>query len=159
MVNDIDRLRGHSQLRHERVKRDHLFLFETGLRNEIVELNAEHDLALSRQLRAQLLRHRRQILLLVKRLPEKLAQLGINGLGIVVTQKSKTRVDFLLQQNAVGLGKARQHLDEQRQQVRPFRNTARLAQGAPHQAPALAPHAIRERRYLLHRAVQLFRDR
>ena len=159
LVNDVDRLRRHAELRHKRIKRDHLFLFQPGLRNEIVKLDAEHDFALGRQLHAQLLRHRRQILLLVKRLPEKLAELGINGFGIIVPQKSKTRVNFFFQQDAVGFGKTRQHLDQHRQQVRTFRNAARLAQRAPHQAPALPPHAIRERRYLLHRAIQFFRDR
>ena len=93
------------------------------------------------------------------RSPEKLAQLGVNGFRVIVPQKSEAGVDFLFQQNAVGFGKTRQHLDQHRQQVRTFRNAARLAQRAPHQAPALPPHAIRERRYLLHRAIQFFRDR
>ena len=102
LINDINRLRGHAELRHERIKGNDLFLFQSGLRNQIVKLNAEHDLALGRELRAQLLRHRRQILLLVKRLPEKLAQLGINRFRIIVAQKSQTRVDLFFQQNAVG---------------------------------------------------------
>jgi hypothetical protein len=127
LINDIDRLGGHAELRHERIKGDDLFLFQSGLRNEIVKLDAEHDLALGRQLRAQLLRHRRQILLLVKGLPEKLTQLRINGFRIIVSQKTKARVYFLFQQHAVGFRKTGQHLDKQRKQVWTFRNAARFA--------------------------------
>jgi len=46
LINDVDRLRRHPELRHERVKRDDLFLFQPRLGNQIVELHAEHDLAL-----------------------------------------------------------------------------------------------------------------
>ena len=131
MINNIDRLRRHAELRHEGVKRDDLLLLQSGLRNQIVKLNAEHDFAFRAQLRGELLRHRGEILLLVKRLPEKFAQLRVNRFRIIVTQKAKARVDFFLEQNAVGFGKTGQHLDEKRKQVRSFRNTARFAQSAP----------------------------
>ena len=158
LINDVDRLRRHPEQGHERIKRDDLFLLQSRLGDQIVKLNAEHDFALGAQLGAELLRHRCQVLLFVKRLTEELAQLGVNGFGIIVAQKPETRIDFFLEQNAIRFRETRQHLNEQRQQVRTLRNAPRFAQGAPHQTPALAPHAICERRHFLHRAVKFFRD-
>ena len=70
LINDVDRLGCHAHLRHERIERHDLFLLQTGLRNQVVQLNSEHDLTIRAKLRAELLRHRSQVLLLVKRLPE-----------------------------------------------------------------------------------------
>ena len=153
MVNNIDRLRRHAELRHERIERDDLFLLQSRLRNQIIKLNAEHDLALRAELRGEFLRHRAEVLLLVKRLPEKFAQLGINRFRIIVTQKAKARVDLFLEQNAVRFGKTGQHLDQKREQVRSFRNTARPAQSAPEQTTTAPSQAIGKRRDALHRAI------
>jgi hypothetical protein len=90
LIHNVDRLRSHAHLRHERVERDDLFLLQTGLRDQVIKLNAEHDLAFSAQLGAELLRHRREVLLLVQRLPEQLSQLRVNRFWIIVTQKTKT---------------------------------------------------------------------
>ena len=90
LIHNVDRLRSHAHLRHERVERDDLFLLQTGLRDQIIKLDAEHDLAFSAQLDAELLRHRCEVLLLVQRLPEQLSQLGVNRFWIIVTQKTKT---------------------------------------------------------------------
>ena len=57
LINDVDRLRRHPELRHERIEGNDLLLLQTGLRDQIVKLNAEHDLALRAQLGSQLLRH------------------------------------------------------------------------------------------------------
>ena len=89
LVNDVYRLRRHAELRHERIERDDLLLLQTSLRDQVVELNSEHDLALRAQLRAEFLRHGGEILLLVKRLPEQLSQLRVNRLRIIVTQKTE----------------------------------------------------------------------
>jgi hypothetical protein len=70
LINDVDRLRSHAHLRHERVERNDLFLLQTGLRDQVVKLNSEHNLAFRAELCAEFLRHRRQVLSLVKRLPE-----------------------------------------------------------------------------------------
>src|SRR5436305_13206705 len=70
LIDDVDCLGSHAHLRHERIERDDLFLLQTGLRNEIVKLDSEHDLTISAKLHAEFLRHRSQILLLVKRLAE-----------------------------------------------------------------------------------------
>ena len=153
MVNDVDRLRRHAQLRHERVKRDDLFLLQARLRNQIVKLHAEHDLAIGAELRRKLLRHRGKVLLLVKRLPKKLAQLRVDRFRIIVAKEPKARVDLLLEQNAVRFRKTRQHLNEKRQQIRPLRNAARLAQGAAHPAPAPPLDPIGKRSHALDRAV------
>ena len=75
MIDDVDCLRGHAELRHERVKGNNLFLLQARLRNEVVELNPEHDLAVGTQLRGEFLRHRGQVLLFIKSLAEKLPQL------------------------------------------------------------------------------------
>ena len=159
LINDVDRLRSHAHLRHERVERDDLFLLQAGLRDQIIELNPEHDLAFSAQLRAELLRHRREVLLLVQRLPEQLSQLGVNRFRIIVTQKTKAGVDLFLHDDAIGLRETRQHLDQQRQQVGPLGDTARLAQGATHQTAPSSSHAIRKRDYPLHGAVDLIGHR
>ena len=110
------------------------------------------------KLRRKLLRHGREVLLFVKRLPEKLAQLRINRLGIIVTQEAEAGVDLLFEQNAVRFRKARQHLDEKRQQIRSLRNAARFAQGAPHPAPAPPLQPIGKRRHPLHGAVDFVCD-
>ena len=70
MINDVDRLRSHAHLRHERVERNDLFLLQTGLRDQVVKLNSEHDFPISAKLPTELLRHGSKILLLVERLPE-----------------------------------------------------------------------------------------
>jgi hypothetical protein len=90
LINDIDSLRSHAHLRHERVECDDLFLLQTGLRDQIIQLNAEHDLAFGAQLRTEFLRHRREVLLFVQCLPKQLSQFGVNRLWIIVTQKPKT---------------------------------------------------------------------
>jgi len=101
------------------------------------------------------LRHRREILLLVKSLAKQLSQLGVNRFRIVVTQKAEARIDLFLHDDAVGLGETRQHLNQQRQEVRPFRDTARFAQCPTHQTTASSSHAIRQRDDPLHGAVDL----
>src|ERR1051325_4397747 len=45
LINDIDGLRSHAHLGHERIERDDLFLLQTRLRDEVVKLHPEHDLA------------------------------------------------------------------------------------------------------------------
>ena len=59
LVDDVDRLRRHPELRHKGVKLDDLLLLQAGLRNQIVKLDAQHDLAIRAQLDAEFLRHRR----------------------------------------------------------------------------------------------------
>ena len=153
MVNDIDGLCGHAQLRHERVKRDDLFLFQAGLRDQIVELDAEHDLAIGAQRGGQLLRHRGEILLFVKRLPKKHAQLGVDGLRVIVAEKAEAGVNFLLEENAIGFGEARQHLNEEREEIRRLRHAPRFAHGASHPESTATPQPPGERSYALDRAI------
>ena len=155
LINDVDGLRSHAHLRHERIERNHLFLFQTGLRDQIVKLDSQHDLALRAQLRAEFLRHGGKVLLLVKRLPEQLPQLGIDSLRIIITQKTEARVDLFLHYHAVRFGETRQDLDQQRQQVRSLRNAAGFAQHPAHPAPAGSPHPISKRGHSLHSAVDL----
>ncbi len=157
LINDIDRLRRHPELRHERVERDDLVLLQAGLGNQIVELHPEHDLAIRAERGRELLRHGGEILLLVERLPEKHPQLRINRFRIIVTQEAEAGVDLFLEQNAVRFGETGQHLDEEREQVRALRDTARFAHRAPHPAPAPAPPAVGERRDELHRPVDFIR--
>ena len=107
---------------------------------------------------AELLRHRGEILLLVKRLPKQLPQLGVNRLRIIVTQKTEARVDLFLEQNTVCFGETRQHLDQQGQQVWPLRDAARLAQSPAHPAAPGPPHPIGKRSHPLHRAIDFICD-
>ena len=158
LVNDVDRLRRHPELRHEGVKCDDLFLLQTGLGNQVVELHPEHDLAIGAKRRRELLRHRGEVLLLVKRLPKKHPQLRVDRLRIIVTKEAEAGVDFLFEQDAVRLGEAGQHLDEQREQIRPLGHAARFAQRASHPAPASSPQPVGKRRYALDGAVDSYRQ-
>src|SRR4029077_4123360 len=79
--------------------------------------------------------------------------LGINRLRIIVTQEAEAGVDLFFQQNAIGFRKTGQHLDQQRQQIRPFRNAPGLTHGPPHPAATLPLHAIRKRGHALHYAI------
>ena len=155
LINDIDRLRSHAHLRHERIERHHLFLLQTSLRNQVVKLHSEHDLAFGAQLCAQFLRHHSEVLLLVKRLPKQLSQLGVNRLWIIVAKETQARVDLLLHYHAVCFRETRQDLDQQRQQVRPLRNAARLPQCPAHPATTSPPHTIRKGGHPLHSAIDL----
>src|SRR5216117_3768766 len=78
---------------------------------------------------------------------KQLSQLGVNRFRIVVTQKAEARVDLFLHDDAVGFGETRQHLNQQRQEVRPFGDTARLAQCPTHETTASSSHPIRQRDY------------
>ena len=133
LVNDVDRLRGRAELLHERVIGRHVVRVHPGAMHEVVELDAEEDLAVLAQLVPQLPRHGPEVLLFVQSLAEKLAQFGINRLGIVVTQEPEAGVDLLLEQFAVHPRETGKDLDEQGKQVRAFRHGARTAQGAPQQ--------------------------
>ena len=101
LINDIDRLRGHPELGHERVKCDDLFLLQPRLRNQVVELHAQHDLAIRAKRRRKLLRHRAEVLLFVKRLTKQLPELRVDRFRIIVTKEPETGVDFFFEQNAV----------------------------------------------------------
>jgi hypothetical protein len=158
LINDVDGLGRHPELRHEGIKRHDLFLLQAGLRDQVVKLNTEHDLAIGAKLRGKLLGHRREILLLVKRLAEELAQLGVNCFRIIVTKEPETGVDLLLEQDAVCLRKTGQHLDEEGQKIWPLRDAARLAQSPPHPSPAPPLDAIGKRGDLLDRAVNFVCD-
>jgi hypothetical protein len=43
LVDDIDRLSRHPQLRHERIVGNDLLLLHAGLGDQIIKLNTEHD--------------------------------------------------------------------------------------------------------------------
>ena len=133
LVNDVDRLRGRAELLHERVIGRHVVRVHPGTMHEVVELDAEENLAVFAQLVPQLPGHGPEVLLFVQGLAEKLAQFGVDRLGIVVAQESEARIDFLLEEFAVHARETGQHLDEQGEKVRAFRHGARTAQGAPQQ--------------------------
>src|SRR5204862_4201495 len=130
-----------------------LFLLQARVRNQIIKLDPEQDLAVGLKLRRQLLRHGGQILLLIKRLTKELAQLRVDRFRIIVTKKSQARVDFLLEQNAIRFRKTGQNLNEKRQKIRSLRNTARFAKSTTHPASASPLDSIGKRRDTLHRAI------
>ena len=141
LINDVDRLRRHAELRHERIIGDDLFLLQPGLRDQVVKLHAEHDLALVVELGGELLGHRIEILLLVKRLAKELSQFGVNGFRIVVAQKAQAGVDFLLEELSLHPREGREHLDERRQQIRAFGDRARLAHQPAHHPATASPRS------------------
>ena len=85
LVNDIDRLRGHAEARHEFVIGYDGFAFQAGPGDEVVELNAEKDFAFVTQAAGQTLSHGVEILLLLQSIAEQLAELGVNGIRVVIT--------------------------------------------------------------------------
>ena len=89
LVNDIDRLGGHPELGHERVKVDDLLLFHSRLGDQVVELNAEHYLALGAEFHGQFLSHGSKVLVFIQGLPKKFAKLGVDCLGIIVAEESE----------------------------------------------------------------------
>ena len=97
LVDNVDGLSCHPQLRHEPVVRNHLLLVEACPRNQVVQLDAQHDFSLRAQLGAQLRRHRRQVMLLIERLAEQFAQLGVHGLRVVVPEESQGGINLLAQ--------------------------------------------------------------
>ena len=112
LVNDVDRLRGHAEPRHEGVIRDHRLVFQPGPGDEIVKLHAEQDFSLVAQLAGKFLGHLVEVLPLVQSAPEEVAQFGIHRLRIVVAQEAQAGVDLLLHQFAIHTRKCREHLDE-----------------------------------------------
>ena len=85
LVDDVDGLGGHSQLRHERVKLNELTPVHAGACDEVVKLHSEHDFLVGVQLGGELLGHRPEVVLLLQGVSEKLAEFGVNGLGKVVS--------------------------------------------------------------------------
>ena len=65
LVDDIDRLRGHSQSGHEGVVGNDGIIFQPSPGDEIVELNSQQNFAFVAQLAGEFLRHRVQILPLI----------------------------------------------------------------------------------------------
>ena len=134
LVDDIDCLRSHSQPPHEIVIGRHLLGLQSGAVDQIEELHPEQNFPIVAELAGELRRHCSEILLLFQRLPEKLAELGVNRLRIVVAQKAKTRVNLLLQHFPIDPGKGRQHLNQRREQIGALGDCLGLAADS---APAL----------------------
>ena len=142
LINDVDRLGGHPELRHEGVKGHDLLLLHAGAADEIVKLHTEHHFPLGAQLRGELLRHGREVLLLVQRLAEKTAQLGIDGFRVIVAQEAERGVDFILEDLSAGLGKCGEHLNEQGKQIRALGDAARATPNAAAHAGRNPLHAV-----------------
>jgi hypothetical protein len=58
--------------------------------------------------------------LLLKRVTEELAKLGIDGLGKIMAQKSQRRVNFLFENFSSALGEGSQDLDEEGEILQPW---------------------------------------
>ena len=117
MVNDVDRLRGHAEARHEFVIGHDGFAFQPRPSDEVVELNPKQNLAFITQAAGQTLSHGVEVLLLLQRIAEQLAELGVNGIRVVITQKAEARIDLLLKQFAIDAGEGCEDLDQCRQEV------------------------------------------
>ena len=117
MVNDVDRLRRHAEARHEFVIGHDGFAFQPCPGYEVVKLNPKQNLAFVAQATGQTLSHGVEILLLLQRIAEQLAQLGVNGIWVVITQKAEAGVDLLLEQFAIHAGEGGEDLDQRRQEV------------------------------------------
>ena len=61
----------------------------SGARDQVVELDPEHDLLIGVELGCELLRHLTEVVLFLKGVPKKEAEFGINGLWKIVAQKSE----------------------------------------------------------------------
>ena len=114
LVNDVDRLRGHAEARHEFVIGHDGFAFQPRPSDEVVELNPQQNLAFVTQAAGQTWSHGVEVLLLLQRITEQLAELRINGIRVVITQKAEARIDLLLEQFAIDAGEGCEDLDQRR---------------------------------------------
>ena len=89
LVDDVDRLGRHSKLCHERVKFDQLLPVHARPRDQVIKLDAEHDLLVGVELVRQLLRHRTDIMLFLEGVPEKEAEFRVYSGREIVTQKTE----------------------------------------------------------------------
>ena len=135
LINDIDGLGSHAELRHERIVGDDLFLLQAGLGNQVVELDSQKNLSLVFEVGGELLSDGVEVLVLVQRIAKKLPQFGINGVRIVVAQEAQARVDLLLKELALHAREGRKDFDESGEQIRTLSDRARL----PHQPADHSP--------------------
>ena len=142
LVNDVDGLRGHPDSGHEPVEGDDLLGLLPGAADQVPELDAEQNFAVGGELAVELGGHRVEVGLLVERLPEFLAQRGVHGLRVIVPQEPEAGIDLFFEDLVVEFAEARQHADQQRQQVGAFRNVARTAQQPAEQPVQPAAHPV-----------------
>lgn len=131
LVNDVDGLRRHAELRHERIISDDLVLLESGFGDEVVELDAEENFAFVAELSRQALGHGVEILLFMERVAEEFSQLRVNGIRVVVAKEAEARIDFLFEDVTISLGKRREDFNKGREEIWCLRDGARFALKAP----------------------------
>ena len=135
LVDNINRLGRHPELRHERIVSNYLILLEASLGDQIVELDAEENLPLVAELAGELLRHFVEILLFVKGVPEKPAEFGINRIRIVVAEEAEAGIDFLLEQLAIRLRECGKNLDQCGKEIRALSDGAGFFLQPPEKMP------------------------
>lgn len=139
LIDNVNGLGGHPQLRHKRVISNYLFLLKSCLGDQVIELHSQKDLTLVIEIYGELLGNRVEILLFVQGLSEELAQLRIDGVRIIVAEESKAGIDLSFEQLALDSGKRRKHLDERREQIGTLSDCARLTHETTHHPAARRP--------------------
>ena len=131
LVHDLDRLRSHAEPLHESVERGHLLRAFVRARDDVVELHAEDDFLLRREQPREAVAHRIQILLLPERLAELATHVLIDAARKSMPQQPEHRVHLLLDDLALVLREAREHLDHEREKALILRGPRASREPAP----------------------------
>lgn len=129
LVNNVDSLRGGTQLLHEGIVSGHVVRVHSGTVDQIVELDSEEDLSFLAQLSPELTGHRPEVLFLAESLAKKLPQFRVDGLRVVVAEETKAGINFFLKEFPVDSGETGQNFDEERKEVGALCHGAWSAQG------------------------------
>jgi hypothetical protein len=105
------------------------------------------------------LSHGVEVLFLLQSIAEQLAELGVNGIRVVITQKAEAGVDLLLEQFAIDAGEGCEDLDQRRQEVWAFDDGAGFPLDSAKNVPALRLEAGGESKRALESALHATRAR
>jgi hypothetical protein len=107
-------------------------------------LNAKQDFSFVTKAPCQTLSHGVEVLFLLQRISEKLAQFRVNGVWVIVAQKSEAGVDLLLEQFAIDAREGREDLNERGQEVWALDDSSWFALNPAEYVPALCLEASGE---------------
>jgi hypothetical protein len=140
LIDDVDRLRGDAEIRHEEIKLDHLPLILRGAADEEIKLHAEEDLLLGCEQAGELLRTLGEVLRLLQRFKIQAPHVRVDRLGVIVAQIAEGGLHILLLDTAFEFGKGREDLDEHGQ------HRIRRDGGLAAAAEVLAPQILHRQR-------------
>ena len=116
-------------------------------------MNAKQDFPFVTQAPGQTLSHGVEVLFLLQRITEKLAQFRVNGVWVIVAQKSEAGVDLLLEQFAIYAREGCEDLNERGQEVWPLDDSSWFALNPAEDVPAFCLEACGESKRTLESAL------